>query len=137
MVAAIAPSSMNGSWMNIVEAPTSRMIPVSRRRLSADSRIVVVMSRTAASSMTSASPPASSVARLSTENSLSNSRCWSWTSSTPGRPETTSATTWYFFGSVSLMRNDEFMSSTVAAAAQNWSLNCFWKASNACSLDSV
>ena len=44
MVAAIAPSSMNGSWMNRFDAPTRRMIPVSRRRLIADSRMVVVMS---------------------------------------------------------------------------------------------
>ena len=29
------------------------------------------------------------------------------------------------------------MSSTVAADAQNWSLNCFWNASYACSLVSV
>ena len=38
------PSSMNGSWSNVLEAPTSRMIPVSRRRLNADSRIVVAIS---------------------------------------------------------------------------------------------
>ena len=38
-VAAIAPSIMKGSWMNRLEAPTRRMIPVSRRRLSAESRI--------------------------------------------------------------------------------------------------
>ena len=95
---------MNGSWMNTVDAPTRRMIPVSRLRLRADSRMVVVISRTAASSITRASPPASRVALFSTENSRSNSRCWSLTSSTPARPEITSETTEYFSGSVSLMR---------------------------------
>ncbi|MNC68793.1 hypothetical protein D3C75_1194280 [compost metagenome] len=68
MVAAIAPSSMNGSWMNRFDAPTIRMIPVSRRRLIADSRMVVVMSSTAASSITPARPRDSSVALFSTRN---------------------------------------------------------------------
>src|SRR5665647_1537347 len=38
IVAAMAPSSMNGSWMKTFDAPTKRMMPVSRFRLSAESR---------------------------------------------------------------------------------------------------
>jgi len=34
----MAPSSMNGSWMKTFDAPTKRMMPVSRFRLSALSR---------------------------------------------------------------------------------------------------
>ena len=44
-VAAITLSRMNGSWMKRLEAPTSRMMPVSRRRVNAVSRIVVATSR--------------------------------------------------------------------------------------------
>ena len=33
-------SSMNGTWMVKFEAPTSRMMPVSRRRVNAESRIM-------------------------------------------------------------------------------------------------
>src|SRR5450759_520632 len=54
IVAAMAPSSMNGSWMKTFDAPTRRMMPVSRFRLSAESRIVVVIKRAAARSMIAA-----------------------------------------------------------------------------------
>jgi hypothetical protein len=80
------------------------MMPVSRRRLSADNRIVVVMSSTAASSMTPAMPIDTNVALLRTRKRESNRRRWSRTSSTPCRPVSTSATTWYCSGSASLMR---------------------------------
>ena len=52
--AARSVSMMNGKRMVKFEAPTSRMIPVSRRRLKAACRIVVDMSRTAHSTMSAA-----------------------------------------------------------------------------------
>ena len=54
--AANTPSRMNGVWMNRFDAPTSRMIPSSRRRENADSRMVVAISSTAATSMSAAMP---------------------------------------------------------------------------------
>ena len=58
MSAANTPSRMNGVWMNRFDAPTSRMMPSSRRRAKADSRIVVAISSTAATSMSAAMPTA-------------------------------------------------------------------------------
>ncbi len=56
--AAITPSMMNGVWMKRLDAPTSRMIPISRRRENAESRIVVAIRSTAATSISAAMPRA-------------------------------------------------------------------------------
>ncbi len=48
------PSRMNGVWMKRFDAPTRRMMPSSRRRENADSRMVVAISSTAATSMIAA-----------------------------------------------------------------------------------
>ena len=80
---AITPSSMNGSWSMLLDAPTSRMMPVSRRRLKAASRIVVARSRTAATSITAAMQTATSVASSGSRRTGPSSSRWSLTSSTP------------------------------------------------------
>jgi hypothetical protein len=49
---------MNGSWIEKLLAPTNFMIPSSRRLESAESRIVVAMSKVAESSMIAAIPAA-------------------------------------------------------------------------------
>jgi len=95
---------MNGNWMNMLEAPTSRMMEVSRCRLMADNRIVVVISSTAATTMTRPSPTESIVARLRMLNSGSSVSRWSTTRSTPATPESSSAITWYCSGSTSFTR---------------------------------
>ena len=83
MTAAITPSRMKGSWITIFEAPTRRMIPVSRRRLKADSRIVVAISRMAQTIITPATLTATSDAVFMAEKSRSRSWRWSITVSTP------------------------------------------------------
>ena len=103
-VAATAPSSMNGIWISEREEPTIRMIWVSLRLLSAERRMVVVMSRIAATSITAASAAAMMVATLRNRNSSEKISRWSRTTSTPDRPSVASATTWYCSGSVSLTR---------------------------------
>jgi hypothetical protein len=55
---------MNGVWMKRLDAPTRRMMPSSRRREKALSRIVVAMSSTAAMSMSTATPIAVKLAEL-------------------------------------------------------------------------
>ena len=52
------PSRMNGVSMNRFDAPTSRMMPSSRRRENALSRMVVAIRSTAATSMSPATPTA-------------------------------------------------------------------------------
>ena len=54
MSPAKTPSRMNGVSMKRFDAPTSRMMPSSRRRENADSRMVVAMSSAAATSMIAA-----------------------------------------------------------------------------------
>ena len=78
---------MNGSWMTKLDAPTSRMIPVSRRRLNAVWRIVVATSRTRADHHQSRQHPrADLVTRVQQGEQLVEQRCWSCTSPTPGAP---------------------------------------------------
>ena len=54
MSPANTPSSTKGVWMKRFEAPTSLMMPSSRRRENADRRMVVAISRAAATSMIAA-----------------------------------------------------------------------------------
>ena len=114
MSAAMTPSRMKGSCMNRFEAPTSRMMLVSLERLIADRRIVVEMRRTAASAMIAARPPVIQVARFMTRKRGSRVERWSTTRSTPSRPVNCSSTTWYFSGSLSLMRKETGIISSVA-----------------------
>ena len=72
---------MNGSWVYQREAPTSRMMFVSLRRLNAASWIVFEMSSSAASAWTTATAIVAFRAPLSRLNSRSrkspSSRTWS------------------------------------------------------------
>ena len=114
MSAAMAPSSMKGNWMKNLEAPTRRMIPVSLERLIADKRIVVEISSTAATAMIAARPPVIHEARFMTRKNDSRVLRWSTTRSTPSRPVSCSATAWYFSASISLMRKETGIMSSVA-----------------------
>ena len=112
--AARAPSSIKGSWIKRFDAPTSLIMPVSLDRLMADRRIVVEISRTAATAMTAARPPVIQEARFMTRNRGSRVSLWSTTRSTPSRPANCSATTWYFSGSWSLIRKETGIIASVA-----------------------
>ncbi|MNJ04053.1 hypothetical protein D3C73_1646360 [compost metagenome] len=70
--------------MTVFDAPTSRMIPVSRRRLNADSRMVVVINKTAQKIITAATPMAATDAPFIQEKMRSSTCRWSLTVSTPG-----------------------------------------------------
>ena len=72
------------------------------------------MRRIAASAMTAARPPVIHEARFMTRKSGSRVGRWSTTRSTPSRPSNCSATTWYFSASLSLMRKDTGIMSSVA-----------------------
>ena len=87
-----------------MDAPTSRMMPVSRRRLNAVRRIVVATSRTEQTTIRAAITHVPMVNLFSQVNSGSRMRCWSCTSSTPGAPVNELVITAYFFGSDSLTR---------------------------------
>ena len=100
--------------MKRLEAPTSRMMPVSLERFIADSRMVVVMSRTAARAIMAARPPVTHEARFITRKSGSRVARWSTTRSTPARPVNCSATASYCVGSTSLMRKEIGIMSSVA-----------------------
>ena len=79
----MAPSSRNGSWMEKLDAPTSFMMPVSRRRLNAATRMVFTMRMTETMIMSRASPQANHWTHLSTLKNFSSSAFWSCTCSTP------------------------------------------------------
>ena len=83
----MAPSSRNGSWMEKFEAPTSFMMPVSRLRLNAATRIVFTIRITETRIISSARPAANHCTQLSTLKNFSSSAFWSWTCSTPGPPD--------------------------------------------------
>ncbi len=86
------------------EAPTRRMMPVSRRRLNAVWRIVVEMSMTAASTMSELSAIAAHETVFMKVKNFSSSFFWSCTSATPGIPLIELATTSNLLGSPRLTR---------------------------------
>ena len=132
----MAPSSRNGSWMEKFEAPTSFMIPVSRRRLNAATRIVFTIRITDTRIISSASPPANHCTQLSTLKNFSSSAFWSCTCSTPARPTNALATMSNCSGSTSLTRNDSGIWSAVTLSTIAEFLNCSLKRVYACCLDS-
>ena len=129
MAEAMTPSSRNGIWMKVFDAPTRRMMPVSLRLENAESLMVVAMSSIAHSSMMPAIAIATMVAILSTPNRRSSSWFWSTTSSTPGVEENVSLMMSYFSASLSLTRKDSFISSLGTVPSRLVPLNCSWKCS--------
>ncbi len=119
---------MNGSWITIFDAPTRRMIPVSRRRLKAESRMVVAISRMAQTIITPATLTATRDAAFMTEKSRSRSWRWSITVSTPACEEKVSLMIWYFSGSFMLIRKEAGSWSGVTESTigelENCSLKC-------------
>ncbi len=76
----------NGKRMVKFDAPTSRMMPVSRRRLKAVCRIVVEISMTAARTMSEERAMADQETVFMKVKNFSSSFFWSCTSATPGMP---------------------------------------------------
>ena len=91
----------NGKRMVKFEAPTRRMIPVSRRRLKAVWRIVVEISMTAARTMSDDRAMAAQDTVFMKVKNFSRSFFWSWTLATPGMPLIELATTSNLLASVS------------------------------------
>ena len=89
--------------------------------------MVVAMSSMAHSSMMPAMATATMVAMLSTPKRRSSSWFWSTTSSTPGVEENVSLMMSYFSASLSLTRNDSFISSSGTVPSRLVPLNCSWK----------
>src|SRR5699024_3794004 len=131
--AATTPSAKNGSWIIVLEAPTRRMIPVSRRREKAESRMVVAISKMAVMSMMTAKAMAITDAIFIKEKSDSKSSRWSETTSTPAIPENISLTTSYCSGSTSETLNDSGSWSAVTLSAISRLAYCCWNNSRACS----
>ena len=84
---ATTASTMNGSCVRHREAPTSRMISVSVRRVYAAICTMLEISRNAAIACTMEIASVALRRPLSSENSRSRNALWSETESTPGRPE--------------------------------------------------
>ena len=110
--------------MEKLDAPTSFMIPVSRRRLNAATRMVFTMRMTETRIISSASPPANHCTHLSTLKNFSSSAFWSCTWSTPARPTKALATMSNCSGSTSLTRNDSGIWSGVTLSTMAEFLNC-------------
>ena len=125
MIAATTVSMMNGIWIVKFEAPTSRMMPVSRRRLNAVCRIVVAMSRVAHSTMSTARAIADHETTFMKVKNLSSSCFWSCTLPTPGAPWNELAMTSNLLASVRDTRNESANARSVAwspsGLLRNWS----------------
>ena len=114
-IAAISDSSRNGSMMYQFEAPTRRMIPISRRREYAAIRMVLPICSAAASRSRALSPTVAQRARFSQVNIGSRILRRSCTNWTPGIPLTADTTPWYSSGFFSFTRNESCILSTVVA----------------------
>ncbi len=102
------------------------MMPVSRRRLNAETRTVLTISMSATTSMSAITARAAQFMPLRSSKRLSRVARWSATDCTPSRPSKAVAMTWYFSGSFSLIQCDSCIWSGVSELASgespNWSL---------------
>ena len=105
-IAANIPSKRNGNWIENDEAPTSFITPVSRRRLNAAIRRVLLINNAA---VKTEAKPIAKAPFLNTPNNLKNLSSialWSCTISTPGRPLNALSITENLVGSFNLTLKD-------------------------------